>query len=258
MSPTLWSRAARWRFLVILLLLGALGVAAVTLQALPQMLSGRPLPLPLAVLQAISAAQSIVLLVMAVYAGWVWAPRVGLSAPLLAHAVWREEPLPPWRPLLTPGLLGGVAVAALLALASTLTPSALSGAALPEAMKAGMPPLARLLYGGLTEEILLRWGFMSLVAGSAWVWVQRRQGALRVGLMWASVVLSALAFALGHLPAAHTMVGHLDAYTVAYVLFFNSAAGVIFGWLYWRKGLEAAMLAHLTAHGLAILAQQVV
>jgi membrane protease YdiL (CAAX protease family) len=27
----------------------------------------------------------------------------------------------------------------------------------------------------------------------------------------------------------------------------NAIGGVVFGWLYWRRGIEAAMVAHLTA-----------
>jgi membrane protease YdiL (CAAX protease family) len=33
---------------------------------------------------------------------------------------------------------------------------------------------------------------------------------------------------------------------IAQVLFENGALGVVFGWLYWRKGLIAAMTAHIS------------
>ena len=35
---------------------------------------------------------------------------------------------------------------------------------------------------------------------------------------------------------------------VAAVLLGNAVPGVLFGWLFWKKGIEAAMLAHTLAH----------
>jgi len=35
--------------------------------------------------------------------------------------------------------------------------------------------------------------------------------------------------------------------TVLYVIIGNSAAAIIFGWLYWCHGLEAAMIAYVVA-----------
>jgi formate/nitrite transporter FocA (FNT family) len=35
---------------------------------------------------------------------------------------------------------------------------------------------------------------------------------------------------------------------LTYILLGNSIGGVIFGWLYWKKGLESAMVAHVFAH----------
>ena len=35
---------------------------------------------------------------------------------------------------------------------------------------------------------------------------------------------------------------------MAYVVLGNSAFGVVAGWLYWRHGLEAAVLAHAGTH----------
>jgi membrane protease YdiL (CAAX protease family) len=34
---------------------------------------------------------------------------------------------------------------------------------------------------------------------------------------------------------------------VGRTILVNAAAGLVFGWLYWRRGLEVAMLAHFSA-----------
>ena len=50
------------------------------------------------------------------------------------------------------------------------------------------------------------------------------------------------------MPAAFALVGALDANIVAWVIGVNTAFGVLFGYLFSRYGLEAAMIAHGVAH----------
>ena len=55
----------------------------------------------------------------------------------------------------------------------------------------------------------------------------------------------------GHLPAAHVFAGHLTVSIISYVLVGNTLAGIMFGYLYKRFGLESAMMAHGLAHLIA-------
>ena len=114
-----------------------------------------------------------------------------------------------------------------------------------------MPLLVKLLYGGITEELLMRWGVMTLLLWLLWRLGQRGRGAPAWGLVVVAVVLSALLFALGHLPAAQSLAGVLTPEVVVFVLVGNTAFGLVAGWLYARHGLEAAMVAHVLAHALA-------
>ena len=34
----------------------------------------------------------------------------------------------------------------------------------------------------------------------------------------------------------------------AFLLAMNLVAGMVLGWLYWKKGLESAIIAHMIAH----------
>jgi hypothetical protein len=123
------------------------------------------------------------------------------------------------------------------------------------------PPLfARVLYGGMTEEVLLRWGLMTAMAWLAWRFLQgadqdgdRRRGAERGGavhpaLVWGAIAASAFVFGLGHLPLAFHLAGGLDLTIVLFVTGLNAAFGLLFGWLFWRWGLEAAMISHAVTH----------
>lgn len=114
--------------------------------------------------------------------------------------------------------------------------------------------LMGVLYGGLAEEVMMRWGLMSLVAWLLWTAQRRLSGVASqpsAVAMWAAVAIAALVFAAGHLPALAQSVT-LTAPLVARTVLLNVLAGVAYGWLFWRKGLECAMLAHVVTHvGLA-------
>jgi membrane protease YdiL (CAAX protease family) len=114
-------------------------------------------------------------------------------------------------------------------------------------------PLARFLYGGITEEILMRFGFMTL---AVWVVFKVRKN-LHAVTYWIAIVAAALLFALGHLPIVFTLAGTPSPGLISYIMLGNGVAGVAFGWLYWKKGLEAAMIGHIFAHVAMMVAEQV-
>jgi membrane protease YdiL (CAAX protease family) len=66
--------------------------------------------------------------------------------------------------------------------------------------------------------------------------------------MWLAIGGSSLLFAALHLPAAASMLGSLSMDVVSYILLWNTVFGTVFGYLYWRFGLEAAILAHAFMH----------
>lgn len=64
---------------------------------------------------------------------------------------------------------------------------------------------------------------------------------------WLAIAVAAAVFALGHLPALAQSL-ELSAPVVARTLGLNLLAGLAYGWLFWRRSLETAMLAHATTH----------
>ena len=115
-----------------------------------------------------------------------------------------------------------------------------------------IPLATRLLYGGVTEELLTRWGMMSFFA---WIlWRSTGGGQVRAFIMWAAIVIAAALFAAGHLPFLFTIAAQPRPALVLAVLTGNFIPGLIFGWLFWRRGLEAAILSHGFAHFINALA----
>jgi membrane protease YdiL (CAAX protease family) len=232
------------RFGLVLWVAGMFGVVAITAMVLPQLLGQVTLPAPLWVISLASLAQSALLLALAVWAGVALAPAVGLRAPAFEAAVTGRPSGLAFRSQLMPGLIAGVLGGMLLFAVGRYAPAALAEVQ----QRFAVPLIARVLYGGITEELLLRWGLMTALVWLAWRFLQHRRGTVRAGFVWCGIAVSALMFGAGHLPAASALVGPLDANVVAFVIGGNTAFGLLFGYLFWRWGLEAAMIAHAVAH----------
>lgn len=105
------------------------------------------------------------------------------------------------------------------------------------------------LYGGMTEEVMLRWGFMSLIA---WALTLLPGARLRVSCVSLAIIVAALFFAAGHLPTLALQV-ELSVAIIVRTLVLNTLVGLVFGWLFWRHNLEIAMVAHAASHvGIAV------
>ncbi|MFK3939184.1 CPBP family intramembrane glutamic endopeptidase [Alkalihalobacillus sp. NPDC078783] len=105
----------------------------------------------------------------------------------------------------------------------------------------------RFLYGGVAEELMLRFGVMTLLVFLMWKIFQRRKTKPTPAIVWTGIILSALLFGLGHYGATASLT-EMTPLVFLRMIFLNGFGGLIFGWLYWRKGLEAAMIAHIFTH----------
>lgn len=102
-----------------------------------------------------------------------------------------------------------------------------------------------LLYGGITEELMLRFGLMTLLV---WAGLRLTRGRARPVVVWIAIAIAAIGFAAGHLGAVAGM-GQMDNQVlIARTLGLNTVAGLLFGWLYASRSLEHAMLAHAASH----------
>lgn len=226
-------------------ILGMIGVVAMAVY-LPEMIasfgqdpSEAPSWLPL-----VFTAQYGILVAICAASGARFAGRLDLHAPMVEAALSGGDTGDAARRQLVPGVLGGVAGTVILVAASMITPEALVS---PEGQ--WQPPfLVRILYGGITEEVFLRWGVMTALAWLLWRFGPRRDRPVGAGVLWSAIVLSAVVFGIGHLPAAVALVGSLTVPVVAYIVLANTAFGLVAGWLFWKSGLEAAILAHMLAH----------
>src|SRR5262249_15142134 len=73
--------------------------------------------------------------------------------------------------------------------------------------------------------------------------LSRTRDGLRAWTFWTANLLAALLFGLGHLPATASLLP-LTPLVVTRALILNGLIGLPLGWLFWKRGLESAMLAH--------------
>lgn len=233
----------RWQVLTVL---GLLGVASLWIVPFEVLLpDGQFTPS----LRILSLIQPALLTLAAIFLGHYLAPKVGLGAPLVDAVIARRPVgVAIWRILPSATLVASVSALIIIVYGAYAAPEI--GRASPVGARLSafeMPLLTKLLYGGITEELLTRWGLVSLLAWVGWRF-SGRPACPKRSIFWIAIAVSALLFALGHLPLLLLIIPNPQWWLVAVVVLGNAIPGVLFGWLFWRKGVEAAMLAHMLAH----------
>ena len=233
-----------WRRAVAVGSLGLAGIFGLWVQPIPaEVMKALPAAPELApwMLKVLLLINPFVLLLMATLTGAALAQRVGLRSLLAGTASAQVQT----RPFIIAGLGGLILGVALGWMDQFLLPW------LPDAWQQitrqrpmdGTNLTAAMLYGGLSEEIMLRWGLMSLLAWLMLHWLAMPAHTA----MPVAIVLSAFVFGAAHLPAI-TLYIEPTAALFGRTLLINGLAGVVYGWLFWRYHLEAAMAAHAASH----------
>ena len=253
---------ARIKLFAILWLAGMAGVLSVLLIDLSAVLTNLPatagsqMPFHPLLIKLLSVVQTAILLSIAIFIGVRLAPLVGLSAPAAEALARGNSFISALKPQVLPGLIAGftagvVILSSYLLFRPMLPPVFVTRA---ERLNSSMPLLTRLLYGGITEELLLRWGLLTLLVWAAWRIFQRGRGTPRAIYFVSAIVISSVVFGIAHLPVVKALEVDFTLPIVAFIVLANSLFGLIAGYLYWQKGLEAAIIAHMSTHIVIIMA----
>jgi len=206
----------------------------------------RPLP-PRPVLFLLQVVQLLIFIGILDALGVALAPRVGLSAPFFSALVSESAAWPALQEQLLPAFTAGLIGAAIFVAAyylifrPRLDPESLTAS---EELRQALGPAARLLYGGIVEEVIARWGLMTLFVWLLYLVV----GEATAAVMWGGIIISGVLFGLGHLPSYKAAGARLTRSYVTFAILLNLWASIIFGLLYWQVGLAAAMIAHMLFH----------
>ncbi|MBR6028117.1 MAG: CPBP family intramembrane metalloprotease [Clostridia bacterium] len=194
----------------------------------------------LEIMKAVTTAQSVLYAVVCGFFGYILAEKTGLMRPFRVQ-----------NPPLARVILVSAAGAALYSLdAWTFArwiPQLQASYETASTFDAGVW-IASVLYGGVIEEVMIRLFLMSGLALIGWKLFFRKEAAVPNRVLIAANLLSALAFAAGHLPATAASLGGLTLLLVLRCFLMNGAAGLLFGRFYRKYGIQYAMLAHMLFH----------
>jgi hypothetical protein len=235
-----------WRVFFVLLagsILSILALLPYLTVVLRPILAAHPLRLPLPLIALIQGTTSCS---VAIGLGLLLARKIGLGAPILEAWLY-GRPSVAGRGLFWISCATGLGLG-LVTLALLRSPLGAALTTLPIASEGAMPVWKRFLacfYGGLCEEILMRLFLLSLVAWLLGKFWKTPSGFPASGAFWIANILVAVAFGAGHLPLASQLTV-LTPLLVTIVISLNGIVGLGFGYLYWKRGLESAMLAHFS------------
>lgn len=247
-----------WKIFFIVWIAAVFGVVAIipytlTLQGVTSQSVGLPMPLPL--LLTIQIAQNAVIFGILTALGLFFANRIGLGLPMVEARLNGESVKDKIRAILPLSIAIGV-VASLLIIG--LDAFVFQPALLRELgdsvntlnLQSAQPPawqgLLASFYGGISEEVMLRLFIMSLLAWLGSFISKTTEGKPTSAVFWIANILAAVLFGLGHLPATANLIP-LTPLVITRAIVLNGLAGVAFGWLYWKRGLESAIVAHFSA-----------
>ena len=247
-------QSLNWRTLWLLTGAGVLGVVAIIPASLTEQANLlKDFPIPLWVILPIQLVQNAVLIGVAVGLGLWLGRKIGLGAPLIEAWMEGKEIGSRLKGILLPSLILGSAAAILvIALEEVFFARRLPKPSIEVPQAPLWQHLLTGVYGGITEELLMRLGLFTIVA---WLLVKvsrKRDGQPSLRILWLANVIVAILFGLGHLPAT-MLLFPLTPLVIARAIILNGLAGLAFGYLYWTRGLESAMLAHFSGDMILIV-----
>jgi hypothetical protein len=240
---------------IILIILGIIGVASMLTMDIPLPPEAEAIlkdKFTAGQIKLLTLINPTILLIIFVVIGTILYQKVNLKVPIIEKLIGIRKESIKTISILKYGIVGGILSGILLSLIGLVYNPILPAEFLElgESLKPTL--VARFLYGGLTEEILMRFGLMTLI-----VWLcSKIFKETKPFVFWTGIVIAAIIFAFGHFPIAYQAVDNPTMGLLTYILIGNSIGGIIFGWLYWKKGLESAFVAHIFTHIFMVFAEQ--
>lgn len=247
-----------WKVFFILWFAAIFGVIAIIPYSLALQsgnIQSSNLPIPLPALIALQIILNALIFGVLILVGLFFANRVGLGLPILEARLNGESVAGRVRAILPLSIiLGVIGTLVILGLEILYFQPAmlkeLSNSATTLNLQTSQPAAWKgflaSFYGGIVEELMLRLSMMSFL-----VWLGRfisrtSEGKPTSAVYWTANLLAAVLFGLGHLPTMATLVP-LTPLVIARTVTLNGLLGIVFGWLYWKRGLESAMISHFSA-----------
>lgn len=198
---------------------------------------------PIQVIFIAQFIQGLILFSVAIFLGLFFTKKINFQLPLIESIVEKGDYKVVLKNILGKSILIGALTAVVI---YVLDIAFTAQGALISTHQNYAPIWQKLLasiYGGATEEILMRLFLMSFFI---WIGVKLfKQKEPSKIIIITAIFLAAVIFGLGHLPITASIT-EITPIVVSRAIILNGIGGLIFGWLFWKKGLESAIIAHFT------------
>ena len=199
------------------------------------------IPLLMAVSIVVDAIFGLVFSAVAIGLGLWLGARIGIGVPVLQGWGVAQENRPKLIPTIGLGILSGVILGGIVLMSAIFVGGEVAGRGSQIVLPSPWEGFLASIGAGIREEVWLRLGLMTFLT---WLGTTvTRRTSPGTGLIWSANFMATLAFAAMHLPQAMQLIG-LSIPVVLFVFLGNGVPGLVFGWLYWRKGLLAAIVSH--------------
>ena len=181
------------------------------------------------------------------FAGAVLSVRTGLSDPVLVPLLQGKEVLNTFLGSLLPTFIYAlVCFIVFCVLYYGIVRSILDEQSLEimAKLRAALKPDGLLLYGGLVEEVIARWGLMNLVAYFALLFTKQMNNLV----IYVSIIISGLLFVIGQIPIYIAAGCNSYRRLIYSLVLLSMCQSLFFGLVFWYYGLLSAIIAHLLFH----------
>jgi hypothetical protein len=209
----------------------------------------RSLPLRFVAATVTAALPSALAVVVAAVVGAALAPVVGLRSRLVRRVTGGDRPEPaPFGPVAARAALAG-GLAGAVVLAASL-PGAVGGrSARPLTLLTGL--FRRTVRVGVVDTVVYQWGGLAALAWVGWLATGRPE---RLPRPVVAVAVAGGAVASGVVGLSSGDVATLSATDLALTVAYAAVPGTAAGWVCWRDGLEAAVVAGVVANAVLFVA----
>lgn len=199
---------------------------------------------PIGILFVAQFIQCLILFSITIFFGLLFTKKIHFQLPLIETILQKGNYNKILKNILRKSIILGIVTAVIIYATDILFTMLGAGITTHQNPAPIWQKLLAAFYGGITEEILMRLFLMTF-----FIWIGMKlfkyKHPTQSGI-WISIIIAAIIFGLGHLPITASIT-KIDALVISRAVVLNGIGGIIFGWLFWKKGLESAMIAHFTA-----------
>ena len=195
------------------------------------------------IFSSIVIAQGVIFTGIYAAIGSVLSKRIGFNSPLISYLLNKDRVVPQVKKQLIYAIIIGTFGALIMFLSNS--------GSIFSSYVGQFSVIGRLFGASLYEEIMARWFLMTLLIWIFWCLFERKTSKPSNLIIWAGLVVSNMLFIAGHYPAVSILISDNTEIMIMFLWMFIIT--VPWGWLYWKFGIESAIVAHAVFHAVFIL-----